>query len=203
MTGKAGGKLVYGVGFNEGKYPATVSKKNTKEYKLWKGMLERCYSNIYYSRHTYINCTVSDNFRSYSFFYEWYQKQVGIHSKDNKGHCFELDKDILIKGNKLYSEDTCVFVPAKINALLVGCKSVRGAEPIGTHLVKRTGRYTAYVQKDGKRVGLGYYDTSLEAFLVYKKAKESYIKQVAEQYKDVIDPRAYKALLEYEVNIND
>ena len=203
MVGKAGGKLVYGVGYNEGKYPATVGKKNTKEYKLWKGMLERCYSEIYYSRHTYIGCTISENFKSYTFFYEWYQKQVGVFDKDSNGHCFEIDKDILIKGNKLYSEDTCVFVPAKINAMLIGCKSARGLSPIGTHLVKKLGKYEAYARIDGVRTSLGYYDTSLEAFSVYKAAKESYIKQVAEQYKSQIDPRAYKALLEYEVNIED
>lgn len=203
MAGKAGTKLVYGVGFNSGKYPAYIAKKHTKEYKLWNGMLERCYSPIYYSRHTYENCSVSETFKHYSNFYEWCQTQTGINSKDNKGHCFELDKDILIKGNKLYSEDTCVFVPAKINALLISCKGARGSTPVGTHLVKRTGRFAAYIQRDGKRVGLGYYDSANEAFLVYKKAKEAYIKQVAEQYKSQIDPRAYKALLEYEVNIND
>ena len=50
---------------------------------------------------------------------------------------------------------------------------------------------------------LGSFNCPMKAFSVYKKAKEAYIKQVAEQYKDVIDPRAYKALLEYEVNIED
>ena len=203
MTCKAGTKLVYGVGFNSGKYPAYTAKKHTKEYKLWNGMLERCYSPIYYSRHTYENCSVSETFKHYSNFYEWCQTQIGFGNRDSNGKSWCLDKDFLVKGNRLYSEDTCLFLPHKINCLISSVKSARGLSLIGTHLVKKSGRYESYANLDGVRTSLGYYDTSLEAFSVYKAAKEAYIKQVAEQYKDVIDPRAYKALLEYEVNIDD
>ena len=100
---------VYGVGIIGAKYPSSESRRNTKEYKLWQSMLERCYSDTYKKKNrTYIDCEVSDKFKSYEYFYEWCHKQIGF---DNEG--WHLDKDLLVKGNKVYSENTCVFYHKK------------------------------------------------------------------------------------------
>ena len=88
---------------------------------LWCSMLKRCYSNAYKKRQpTYEDCEVSNNFKSYEYFYEWCNKQVGFNNKD-----WQLDKDLLTKGNKVYSENTCIFIPAEINLLLVKREALR------------------------------------------------------------------------------
>ena len=90
---------VCGVGITGTKYQPTINGVKTKEYVLWCNMLERCYStNLKKRQPTYEYCEVSENFKSYEYFYEWCHKQVGFSNKD-----WQLDKDLLIKGNKLYS----------------------------------------------------------------------------------------------------
>jgi len=200
MCGKSNGNLVYGVGIGAREHPASTDGKHTREYSLWKAMLRRCYSERERKRlPSYSECTTSDDFKSFDLFHEWCQEQVGFNNKD-----FALDKDILFKGNKHYSEDTCVFVPKAVNQLLVTKSSCRGDNLIGVSFDKSRNKFVAKCGLGGaKGYNLGRFTTEMEAFQVYKKAKESYIKQVAEQYKSQIDPRAYKALLEYEVNIDD
>ena len=109
---------VYGVGILGTKYPTMINGVQTKEYGLWVRMLERCYSDGFKKKQpTYEGCEVSDNFKSYEYFYEWCHKQIGF-GGNGSGNPFHLDKDLLIKGNKVYSEDSCVFIPNDINLLL-------------------------------------------------------------------------------------
>ena len=115
---------------------------------------------------------------------------------------WELDKDILIKGNKIYSPETCAFVPAEINGIFTKTNSKRGVYPIGVSLHKE-GRFQAKVLKNKKQAYIGLFDTPEEAFQAYKKAKEEYIKEVADKWKDKIDPRVYEAMYNYQVEITD
>ena len=167
-------------------------------------MLERCYSDNFKNKHpTYKDCEVSDNFKSYEYFYEWCNKQIGF-GNDGNGNPFQLDKDLLIKGNKVYSEDSCVFLPQEINKVLTKRESMRGEHLIGVHWSKTNKAFVAQVNKGkGKRENLGYFNTELEAFNAYKIAKESFIKEQAEKWKSQIDVRAYEALMKYTVNITD
>ena len=107
-------KLVHGIGFKGMDYPSYDGEKMLKEYDLWKSMLHRCTKEYGFKRSAYAGVTCSENFKSYSFFYEWCNKQVGFKNVDEKGNYWQLDKDLLIKGNKVYSEDVCVFVPQKL-----------------------------------------------------------------------------------------
>ena len=110
-------KLVFGVGINDGSRPAKVAGKKIKEYQLWQGMLERCFSEKLQTRYpNYKGCNISANFISYSFFYDWCQEQIWFGKVDEKGRSWHLDKDILFKCDRLYSEDTCAFVPNEINS---------------------------------------------------------------------------------------
>lgn len=193
-------KLVFGVGINNKKYPCVNNKITVKEYAVWQSMLLRCYKS---KAPSYAGCTVSENFKSYSFFYEWCNKQIGFKSKDIGGNCWHLDKDLLVKGNKLYSEDNCVFLPPDINYLLTKRNTKRGEFPIGVSWHKNNKTFCASCSTVEIDKHLGSFKTPEQAFQAYKIFKEAYIKQVAEQYKSQIDPRAYKALLEYEVNIDD
>ena len=191
---------VYGVGILGTKYPSSISGRNTKEYKLWKRMLERCYSDSYQKkRPTYEGCEVSDNFKYYEYFYEWCNKQIGF---DVKG--WHLDKDLLIKGNKVYSESTCVFLPQEINTLLVKREALRGEHLIGVYWDKTRKAFRATVRKNkGKSEHLGYFKTESEAFKAYKTAKESFVKEQANEWKGEIDVRAYEALMNYKVSTDD
>ena len=195
---------VYGVGISGTKYPIRVNGRNTKEYALWCDMLRRCYSDTYQKKYpTYEGCEVSDNFKYYEYFYEWCHSQIGF-GNDGNGNPFQLDKDLLTKGNKVYSEYTCVFIPAEINKLLVKSDKKRGKHPIGVYWCKKGKAFKAQVSRNkGESEHLGSYKTEIEAFNAYKQAKESFIKEQANKWKDNIDIRAYDALMNYTVNIDD
>lgn len=191
---------VYGVGVLGTKYSPSINGVKTKEYMLWHSMLKRCYSDTYQKKYpTYIGCEVSDNFLHYEYFYEWCNKQIGF---DNEG--WHLDKDLLIKGNKVYSENTCVFIPKEINLLLVRHTPSRGKHPIGVYWRNTKKAFVARVCKNkGVSEWLGCFTTEIEAFNAYKQAKETFIKEQAEKYKSQIDERAYNALMNYTVEITD
>lgn len=195
---------IYNVGFIGSKYPTSFrdvggKKRNMPEYEQWSGFLRRCYDEKYHKKYqTYIGCACSKNFTSYEYYTEWCHKQIGF----SKG--WNLDKDLLVKGNKLYSEDTCVFIPTEINALLTKTNGLRGKYPIGVHFCNGKKKFVAQINRNkGQQDYLGAFDTVEEAFLAYKTAKEDFIKQVAEKWKGQIDPRAYEAMMKYEVEITD
>ena len=178
---------------------ASIGRKMTKEYKLWNGMINRCYNEKELSRNpTYKGCHVSEEWMCLSNFKEWCNRQIGF---DQEG--FQLDKDILVKGNKVYSEDTCCFVPAEINYLIIKADRIRGKYPIGIYEDKQAGKFKVRISVEGKQKHIGRYYCEKEAFYAYKVAKEQYIKEVANKWKDQIDPRVYNALMCYEVNIDD
>ena len=191
---------VRGVGILGTKYPSKINGVHTKEYGLWKNMLRRCYSDFYKKqRPTYEGCEVSDNFKSYEYFYEWCHKQIGF---DNGG--WHLDKDLLVKGNKVYSEDSCIFIPKEINLLLTKSTASRGEYLIGVSWSKRDKSFISRVHKNkGRSEHLGYFKTEIEAFKAYKVAKEAFVKEQANKWKGKIDDRAYEALMKYTVEITD
>ena len=188
---------VYGVGIVGEKYPLENGKQS-KEYSVWVRMLDRCYSNTNDTRKTYEGCEVTSSFRYFPFFKEWCHNQVGFGEKG-----FALDKDILVKGNKIYSEDTCCFVPQEINSLFVKSNARRGECLVGVTYRKDRKKYKAGMNNTEGSSFIGHFDTELEAFQAYKQAKESKVKEVAELYKDRIDPRVYEALMNYVVEITD
>jgi len=193
-------RTVTGVGvFNKGKYSSKCDGKRTKEYCTWARMIYRCYSEDFIARWpTYEGCTVSENFKNFQYFAEWCNNQVGFGESN-----YELDKDIILKGNKVYDENLCAFVPKQLNYLLTKSNSSRGAYPIGVSLHKPNGSFRVMLAVSGVNKHLGYFSTPEEAFLVYKQAKEFNIKLIAEQYKDAIDVRVHDALKNWEVSIND
>ena len=195
---------VCGVGIIGIKYPSRVNGILTKECALWYSMLERCYNDGFKNkRPTYEGCEVSNNFKSYEYFYEWCNEQIGF-DNDSNGNPFQLDKDLLVKGNKVYSESTCVFIPREINQLLIKCTASRGKHLIGVCWSKTANAFVARVSRNkGCSEHLGVFNTELEAFNAYKVAKETFVKEQAEKYKSQIDPRAYNALMNYTVDITD
>jgi hypothetical protein len=185
---------VCGVGLI-GNEPTYANGKHLKEYMLWGAMLKRCYDDKYHSKHpTYKDCYVSENFKYYPYFKSWCFKQVGF---DQIG--WELDKDVFVKGNRVYSEDTCVFIPQEINKLLNKHDKARGEYPIGVGYDKKNNKFESRLSIHGKQIRLGRFNTAEEAFQAYKHAKEDQIKIVANKWKEQIDTRVYEALMGYQV----
>lgn len=159
-------------------------------------MLERCYDQKYHQKEpTYIGCSVCGEWKYFSNFKRWFD--------ENYIEGYQLDKDILVKGNKIYSPETCCFVPQEINYLLINRRLHRGTEPLG---VDRKGNsYRAFFHQNKRKIHLGSFSTPEAAFLAYKKAKEQYVKGLAEKYhaEGKITERVYIALCNYRVEITD
>lgn len=189
---------VYGAGVcDTGRHPAYVKRVATRGYKLWQGVMERCYSEkLLLRRPSYAGCHASDGFRKFQSFMDWAEKQVGY---DKQG--WHLDKDLLFKGNKVYGEDTCVFIPGELNQLITGQQSRRGLYPQGVYAT--LGKFKAQISVQGYATHIGIYETPEEAFLAYKLKKEQLVREVAEKFKEVLDERAYKALLDYKIDSTD
>jgi len=197
MSGKR--SFVYGVGVNDWVGNVNVDGKLIREYDLWQNMLKRCFDEKLKQRQpTYEGVTCSKDWLSMTNFVNDVSKMNGFGLSG-----WQLDKDILVKGNKLYSKDTCCFVPAEVNLLLIKSDKARGEYPVGVCFDKATGKFRAYLNINGKRKYLGCFPTPEEAFQVYKLAKEAYIKVVAHKWKHLLDERVFQALLDYEVNIDD
>ena len=186
-------RLVQGVGIND-----VPGSRKTKEYKLWADMLKRSYDEKLHRRQpTYLNCEASSEFLVLSDFCDWCQNQIGFNQPN-----FELDKDLLAKGNKEYHPDKCMFIPREINSFLRTSSKSRGDLPIGVCKVKGGGFHAQLRNGVGKKY-LGTFSTPEQAFQAYKHARENCAKVLANKYKDQIDPRAYKALMNYQVEITD
>ena len=193
---------VYGIGYiGEGKYATTVNRKPTRVYDVWRSMLRRCYDTKHLIKEpTYINCEVCEEWHNFQNFAEWHDKNY-YEIQEERMH---LDKDILFKGNKIYSPSTCIFVPQDINLLFIKRDATRGGLPIGVYYSKAHKKYRAQCNdRKEKRVYLGLYNTPTEAFQAYKTHKEKLIKNTAEKYKNKIPDKLYRALLNYEVEIID
>jgi len=188
-------KLIYNTGFiGEGKYRVSKNKKLNKPYSTWFDILRRCYKqDIREKDISYKNTTVCVEWHNFQNFAKWFE--------DNYIEGFQLDKDILIKGNKIYSPETCCFVPQEINKLFTKRLSKRGLYPIGVSLIN--GRIIAQYRANNIGYYLGTFDTPEEAFQAYKVAKEQHIKEVANKWRGQITERCYQAMYNYQVEITD
>lgn len=192
---------VFGIGYiGVGEYKASENGKTTKVYDIWRAMLRRCYDpKLHMKEPTYFNCEVCDEWLNFQNFAAWYEENY--YEIEDKVMC--LDKDILVKGNKIYSPDTCVFVPQEINTLFVKSDATRGELPIGVSIDRRTNKFQAQCTVNGKLTHIGCYSSPEEAFEAYKEFKEELIKSTADQYKDYIPDKLYDAMYNYEVSIFD
>lgn len=187
----------YGVGYmGIGKHKAVENYIPNKYYIHWRAMLERCYSSKKQEKcPTYKGVTVCKEWHNFQNFAEWCVEYF----KENQ----VLDKDILLKGSKIYSPETCCFVPQEINALFTKRNILRGDLPIGVRLSNNGSKYIASISKYWMKIYIGTFDTKEKAFNAYKIEKESHIKVVTEKWKLEITPETYQALMNYQVEITD
>lgn len=194
-------KLVCGVGINDYDKSVYTSGEVVREaYKHWYGMILRCYCKNHEQKFpAYKDCSVCKEWFAFSNFLRWF--------KENWNPCmsdYHLDKDILVKRNRIYSPETCCLVPPYVNTMLIKCGARRGSLPIGVYYDKERNRYGSAMMKNHKPVQKRF-DSIEEAFKFYKKEKESHIKETAQRYYDEgnITEKVYKALLNYKVEITD
>ena len=196
---------IYGVGRIGCKYKVSSNRIYTKEYVTWNNMLKRCYDQKYKDQHeTYKNVMCCIEWLLYENFYEWIHSQENFDKWLNEDG-WALDKDILVKGNKIYSPETCCLIPNRINKLFTKSDEIRGNLPIGVCKIGNKFQSSCLNPFAKKKEYLGLYDTAEEAFYAYKKYKEEIIKQVAcfEYSENNINSACYEAMMDYVVEIED
>jgi len=153
-------KSVCGIGYlGVGKHKRSIKRKSTKVYQIWKGMIQRCYSDKLHKKHkTYKGVTVCEKWYNFQNFAEWFEEHY------IKG--YDLNKGLLALPNhpKQYCESTCVFIPHALNTFLTAIDAIGYYKPL-------SGRYMARISVNGKIRHIGTYDTPEEASKVYKEAR--------------------------------
>ena len=191
--------------YNVGRMGVNFSKKHKLEYKIWSAMMCRCFNDGYKnSNHTYKDVTCCDEWKIFENFYNWLHNQENFRILKVQKLRFALDKDILIKGNKIYSPDSCCLVPHYINNLFIKSEKTRGDYPIGIDCRNDT-YYATCSNGHGKLMRLGKSKDLKEAFTLYKDYKENLIKKIAiENFENGnIIKKCYEAMMNYEVEIDD
>jgi hypothetical protein len=175
--------LLYGTGVNDADYVVnpTVDGKivTCPFFQKWKSMLSRCYSeNLHARRPKYIGCYVEADWLTFSKFKSWMEGQ------DWKGK--ELDKDLLVCGNKIYSSSTCVFVDSVTNSFTLDSSAIRGSFPVGVHFSKSVKKLMSKCSNPftKKQEFLGYFDCPQEAHEAWKKRKHELALQLADLQTD-------------------
>lgn len=151
-----------------------------KCYNSWKGMLDRCYSpKFHLKRPTYIGCSLAEEWHLLSNYKLWYD--------ENYVEGWQLDKDLLFPRNKIYSAETCVFLPQALNSLLTFRVNDRGELPLGVHWHNTLKRYRAGCKnRNGKRLETDF-NNPTDAHFFYLKKKISVIDSyLNEDYNDRI-----------------
>lgn len=180
--------LKFGVGLNDASYKIQIDGVNCPYYSRWSNMLERCYSEKAKKYNlSYLNCYVCSDWLIFSNFRKWMIMQ--------NWEGMELDKDLLIQGNKEYSPETCLFVPKIINNILARNRRVKGKYLLGAYYNKRNKRFSATCSIGDKANHIGCFKTELEAHEAYKEFKYNYIAAMAETQPEPIK----SALLRWEL----
>lgn len=184
---------VYGVGINDANYYTTGSVGGTWSicpyYSRWRNMLKRCYCPNYREKYpTYQGCYACDEWLTFSNFKAWMEQQ----DWENK----ELDKDLLVIGNKCYSPTTCVFISPAINSLIIWQKRSTGGLLAGVGHHSGTGKFRAICRNPFTRKGesLGLFHAEIDAHLAWKKRKRELVVEVAAS---IEDDKIKQALLQH------
>lgn len=197
---------IYGVVATGSKYKTRYGNETTKEYLAWYDMLRRCFDKKYKKNFsTYKDVTCCKEWLLFENFYEWLHEQDNFDKwLNNKKWC--LDKDILKKGNKIYSPYTCCLVPMHVNNLFIKNNKSRNGLPIGVSKTNKN-KYVVNYRNGHEDISRpsGYFSTINEAFEAYKEYKENVIKQVAQKEFDDgnITSGCYEAMMKYNVETTD
>lgn len=190
---------IYGVAcLGDGPYTSS-----TPIYRRWFDMIRRCYDEKWQEKgSTYIEAEVCPEWLNFQNFAPWYEEHFNPNMPNSN-----LDKDLLGRGQKYYSPETCCFLPSELNALITKNEKIRGDYPIGVTVDPlQPNKYISRLTDNNGNQTYRFYkacDSVEEAFQLYKQEKEKWIKEQAEKFKNVLEPRAYEALINWEVREDD
>lgn len=190
----------YGLGYiGVGKY----SSSDKVIYNHWSRMLVRTYGERQQNQFpTYKDVSVCKEWLCFQNFAEWCVNQEFFDAKDSKGRCYELDKDLLYKGNKVYSPETCCFVPHQLNKAIPFTDGVRGDKFVGIRQPKGSKKYVVEIYK-GKMVNLGRFTDIERAKEVYKLEREAYVRSVVSKWEGKISKKLYETLMDYNLEFGN
>ena len=188
---------VFGVGINDA---TDIICYSDKRYTLWHSIIRRAYSEVYHkSKPTYKEVEVCDRWKRFSNFSEDIVKLPFYEKCVTDG--YELDKDILGGNLKVYSKETCCFVPREINAFF-GKKKIKNGLPTGVTFNKRLRKYVACLGTDvGESSHLGVFNTVDEAKVCYDFNKKIELSRIANKWKGKIADNVYDALMKWEIGV--
>lgn len=174
--------------------PTYISpQKPIPAYSQWKAMNVRCEDKYKEKFPTYEGCEVSNDWLRYENFYDWIIEQKGYGLRDSTGILHNLDKDLIVSGNLVYSQETCVLLPPEINRFLVSNRVKDRELPLGISMDR--GLFRAGYSN----INLGRFETLDEAVTAYEKARKEQACKLANKWVDQIDNRAYNALINYSI----
>ena len=133
---------------DEGAYKTIANGKQSPEYGVWGSMVKRCYSPEHQEKFpTYKGCSVCIDWHGFQTFAQWYEENYPLMIEngrlvpklDDSSQRWELDKDILVPGNKIYSPETCCFMTRRLNNLFTDKGASRGDMPLGICLNGKSG----------------------------------------------------------------
>lgn len=176
---------VEGVGFI-GKPKSEVCSRSVC-YDRWKKMIVRCYSENYHStRESYKDCTVCDEWLNYSNFEVWFN--------DNYVTGYDLDKDLLVQGNRIYSPDTCSFVPPQLNTWIVEKNKGDCEMGVSRRRHKRTKEFNGLFNVAFGGKYLGRFNDKLVAEDRYREFKKLFF----EEYADLLESKGMLTTIQAE-----
>lgn len=178
--------MVFGVGLNDVS-PISYGGVHIDSYAAWKNMLKRCYDLKWQSKNkTYIGCLVCNEWLLFSNFKEWHDA--------NHVDGWQIDKDLLLPNNNVYSKETCVFIPKDLNTFTTAHQSARGEWPLGVHYHKQKKKFIASISEMSTKTEVGAFDDPISAHLAWHSRKI----ELAYGYKDLCDsihPKLFDGLL--------
>lgn len=184
--------LVQGVGNNDSDHNTAIviNGYNVKDpaYVLWQSILCRGYSEVFKSKHpTYEETTVCKEWRTFSKFKSWFI--------DNHVDGYDLDKDLLVLGNKQYSPETCIFIPPWLNNFTIDCGSLRGNCTIGVNMDSNNYRARCSNPKTKIRESLGNFTNEQQAHEAWLNRKLEIAYELKSEM-DEIDVRIYPNIVD-------
>lgn len=173
-----------------------IYTSNDTAYSKWANMIRRCYSEKpSKNNRTYTDCIVNEDWHNFQNFAKWFHENYNPDIMQG----WQLDKDILLQGNKEYSAENCCYVPIEINCIfrvnsVFNVNAYKGVQP-------KEGKFQTSIKKKGNKTYLGFFNTAEEAHEVYMKAKKEYLIEVSEKWRGILSDRVCDAIKNYDISL--